>query len=84
MLANLPTDRPMTLLRYDGQNYNNFVIENQCGTPQSIEYHKKLNRLTVYCINAFRRLSAPRETDNHPLCGWGTKGNTKKSPNEVQ
>ena len=50
MLANLPTDRPVTLLRYDGQNYNNFVIENQCGTPQSIEYHKKLNRLTVYCI----------------------------------
>ena len=24
-------------------------------------------------INAFRQLSAKRETDNHPLCGWATK-----------
>ena len=25
-----------------------------------------------FCVNAFRQLSAPRETDNHPLCGWAT------------
>ena len=24
-------------------------------------------------VNAFRQLSAKRETDNHPLCGWETK-----------
>ena len=45
------------------------------GTP------KKRNQSQKRCshaghrfyINAFRQLSAPRETDNHPLCGWATK-----------
>ena len=27
----------------------------------------------IFCFNAFRQLSAKRETDNHPLCGWATK-----------
>ena len=26
-----------------------------------------------FVFNAFRQLSAKRETDNHPLCGWATK-----------
>ena len=32
-----------------------------------------LHFVSAFCFNAFRQLSAPRETDNHPLCGWATK-----------
>ena len=37
-----------------------------------------------FSFSAFRPLSAKSETKNHPLCGWGNKGYTKKSPNMVQ
>ena len=50
LLANMPGSRPITIACYDGKEYEHFVIEEQRGIPQSMEYHEELNRFTVYCM----------------------------------
>ena len=55
------------------------------GSSPVIRLKKDQVRLIFFvCFNAFRQLSTKCETDNHPLCGWATKGYTKKTPKVVQ
>ena len=54
------------------------MIRPPSALPRTIQFHRKMSSFVhstelLIFINAFRQLSAKRETDNHPLCGWATK-----------
>ena len=49
------------------RQYDKSIVKNK-SEPISI-----YEIVRICYVNAFRQLSAKRETDNHPLCGWATK-----------
>ena len=58
--------------------------ENRIDDAEENVYVAAVEQSGGVAFNAFRQLSAKRETDNPALCVGVTTGYTKKSPNVVQ